>query len=175
MTDTTTPTTSTTTRPTPAPTAARPGAQRSPASTGTSTPSSPRVLVLDPGTIADPVEREQAFVQLLRYQAQVLTSHVRLEEGDRVELLEPVRATWIDEDLAAEEYWEEDARVRADVPAGTLGVITHVRRYPTPFPYVVAFDRGPECGVRNHQITRCADQSLTPAAPPDLAPEPWRR
>ncbi|GAA2752868.1 hypothetical protein [Kitasatospora cinereorecta] len=27
----------------------------------------------------------------------------------RVELLEPVRATWIDEDLAAEEHWEEDA------------------------------------------------------------------
>ncbi|MEU9077022.1 hypothetical protein [Kitasatospora sp. NPDC048538] len=57
---------------------------------------SPRVLVLDPSAIADPVEREQAFVQLLRYQAQVRTSHVRLEEGDRVELLEPVHATWID-------------------------------------------------------------------------------
>ncbi|GAA2810864.1 hypothetical protein GCM10010441_39380 [Kitasatospora paracochleata] len=168
MTDTTTPTT-------PAPTAARPGAQRHPADTGTSTPSSPRVLVLDPGALADPAEREQAFVQLLRYQAQVLTSHVRLEEGDRVELLEPVRASWIDEDLADEEYWEEDARVHINVPAGTLGVITRVRRYPTPFPYVVAFDRGPECGVRNHQISRCADQSLTPAAPPDPAPEPWRR
>ncbi|MGW7444973.1 hypothetical protein [Kitasatospora sp. NPDC054795] len=172
MTDTTTPTT---TRPAPAPTAARPGAQRSPASTGTSAPSSPRVLVLDPGALADPVEREQAFVQLLRYQAQVLTSHVRLVEGDRVELLEPVRASWIDEDLADEEYWEEDARVRVNVPAGTLGVITRVRRYPTPFPYVVAFDRGPECGVRNHQITRCADQSLTPAPPPVPAPEPWWR
>ncbi|MEV7776531.1 hypothetical protein [Kitasatospora sp. NPDC086791] len=175
MTDITTPTISTTTRSTPVPTAAWPGAQRSPASTGTSTHSSLQVLVLDPRAIADPVERERALVQLLRYQAQVLTSHVSLEEGDRVELLEPVRASWIDEDLAAEEYWEEDARVRADVPAGTLGVIIRVRRYPTPFPYVVAFDRGPECGVRNHQITRCADQSLTPAAPPDPAPEPWRR
>ncbi|MFG2919008.1 hypothetical protein ACGF0D_39790 [Kitasatospora sp. NPDC048298] len=148
-------------------------AQRPTAAPGS--PGSPRVLVLDPGAIADPVERERALVQLLRYQSQVLTGRLGLEEGDRVELLEPVRATWIDEDLAAEEYWEEDARVRADVPAGTLGVITHVRRYPTPFPYVVAFDRGHECGVRHHQITRCADQSLTPAAPPDPAPEPWMR
>ncbi|MDH6711422.1 hypothetical protein P3T27_008180 [Kitasatospora sp. MAA19] len=112
-------------------------------------------------------------MQLLRYQAQVRTSHVRLKEGDRVELLEPVHATWTEEDLAAEEYWEQDARVRVTVPAGTLGVITRARHYPTPFPYVVAFDRGPECGVRDHQITRCADQSLTPAAPP--APERWMR
>ncbi|MFJ1758344.1 hypothetical protein [Kitasatospora sp. NPDC088134] len=61
------------------------------------------------------------------------------------------------------------------IPAGTLGVITHVRRYPSPFPYVVVFDCGPECGVRNLQITRCADQSLTPAAPPAPAPESWMR
>ncbi|MFJ2864062.1 hypothetical protein [Kitasatospora sp. NPDC087314] len=144
-----------------------------PATTGTPASGFPPVLVLDPGALADPVERERAFVQLLRYQAQVRTSHVRLEEGDRVELLEPVRASWIDEALAAEEYWEQDARVRVAVPAGALGVITRVRRYPTPFPYVVAFDRSPECGVRDHQITRCADQSLTPAAPP--APERWMR
>lgn len=64
MTDTTTPTTQ-------APAAARPGTQRHPAGTGTSTASSPRVLVLDPGAMADPAEREQAFVQLLRYQAKV--------------------------------------------------------------------------------------------------------
>ncbi|GLW58864.1 hypothetical protein Kpho01_68740 [Kitasatospora phosalacinea] len=131
--------------------------------------------MLDPATIADPMEREQALAQLLRYQSQVLTGRLGLAEGDRVELLEPVRATWIDEDLAAEEYWEEDARARVDIPAGTLGVITHVRHYPSPFPYVVALDRGPKCAVRNLQITRCADQSLTPAAPPDPAPEPWMR
>ncbi|MEU3564184.1 hypothetical protein [Kitasatospora sp. NPDC006786] len=149
-----------------------PGPQRSPANAGT--PSAPPVLLLDPGALADPVERERAFARLLRYQAQVRTAHVRLEEGDRVELLEPIRATWIDEDLAAEEYWEEDARVYARVPAGALGVITRVRRYPTPFPYVVAFDRGPECAVRNHQITRTLDQSLTPAPPPPPAREPRR-
>ncbi|MFJ9847335.1 hypothetical protein ACIRYZ_44330 [Kitasatospora sp. NPDC101155] len=39
----------------------------------------------------------------LRYQSQVLTAGLRLEEGDRVRLLEPVRTSWIDEDLAAEE------------------------------------------------------------------------
>ncbi|MGW3077891.1 hypothetical protein [Kitasatospora sp. NPDC001132] len=124
------------------------------------------VLLLDPGALTDPADRERALVQLLRYQARVRTAHLRLEEGDRVELLEPVHASWIDEDLAAEEYWEEDARVRVDVPAGTLGVITRVRRHPTPWPYVVAFDRGPECAVRDHQITRTLDQSLTPAPPP---------
>ncbi|WP_327072021.1 hypothetical protein [Kitasatospora sp. NBC_01302] len=155
------------------PAGAGPGAQRSPAISGM--PSSPPVLVLDPGALTDPAEREQAFAQLLRHQAQVLTARLGLEEGDRVELLEPVHATWIDEDLAAEEYWEEDARVRVDVPAGALGVITRVRWYPTPWPYVVAFDRGPECAVRDLQITRCADQSLTPAKPPTPAPEPWTR
>ncbi|MFF4384592.1 hypothetical protein [Kitasatospora sp. NPDC001547] len=131
----------------------------------------PPVLLLDPGVLTDPADRERALVQLLHYQAQVRTAHVRLEEGDRVELLEPIRASWIDEDLAAEEYWEEDARTYAAVPAGTLGVITTVRRYPTPWPYVVAWDRGPECGVRDHQIERTADQSLTPAPPPPTAPQ----
>ncbi|MFE7524633.1 hypothetical protein ACFU7Y_02815 [Kitasatospora sp. NPDC057542] len=160
----------TTTVPDQRPAGAGLGAQRSPAAPGAL--SSPSVLVLAPGTLTDPVERERAFAQLLRYQSQVLTSHVRLEEGDRVRLLEPVRTSWIDEDLAVEEYWEEDARVRVDVPAGTLGVITQVRSYPTPFPYVVAFDRGPECGVRDLQIERTADQSLTPALP--LAPAPER-
>ncbi|WP_030055220.1 hypothetical protein [Streptomyces novaecaesareae] len=144
-----------------------------PATTGTPAPGFPSVLVLDPGVLSDPVERERAFVQLLRYQAQVRTSHVRLEEGDRVELLEPIRTTWIDPDLAAEEYWEEDARVHARVPAGALGVITLVRRYPTRWPYVVQFDRGPECGVGDFQITRTCDQSLTPAKPPTPVPGPW--
>ncbi|GAB2749826.1 hypothetical protein GCM10010442_80640 [Kitasatospora kifunensis] len=155
------------------PGAAGPVGQLSPAVPGT--PSSPPVLVLDPGALTDPVERERALAQLLRYQSQVLTARLGSEEGDRVELLEPVHATWIDEDLAAEEYWEEDARVRVHVPAGTLGVITRVRRHPTPFPYVVAFDRGPECAVRDLQITRCADRSLTLAAPPAPAPEAWMR
>ncbi|MGK4586232.1 hypothetical protein [Kitasatospora sp. HPMI-4] len=168
-------TTDTTTVPLPdqLPASAGPGTRHRPAAFGT--PSFPPVLVLDPGALTDPVERERAFAQMLRYQSQVLTARLGLQEGDRVELLEPVHASWIDEDLAAEEYWEEDARVRVDVPAGALGVITRVRRYPTPFPYVVAFDRGPECAVRNLQITRCADQSLTPAKPPAPAPQPWRR
>ncbi|MEU6971961.1 hypothetical protein AB0A71_30350 [Kitasatospora aureofaciens] len=89
----------------------------------------------------------------------------RPEEGDRVRLLEPVRATWIDEDLAAEEYWEELARITADLLAGTLGVITRIRRHPTPSPYIVAFDRDPERGLCDLQITHCADYSLTPAKP----------
>lgn len=146
-----------------------------PAAPLTLAPGLPSALILDPGQVADPVARERAFAQLLRYQAQVLTGRLGLEEGDRVELLEPVHATWIDEDLAAEEYWEEDARVTTDVSAGTLGVITRIRRYPTPWPYVVAFDRGPECGVRDLQITRCADHSLTSAKPPTPSPEPWMR
>ena len=125
------------------------------------------VLILDPSTLTDPEERERATAELIRYQIQVLTRHITLNEGDRVQLLEPLRATWIDEDLADEEYWEEDARVHVNLPAGTFGIITLVRRYPTPYAYVVAWDRGPECGVRDHQITRCANQELTrrPANP----------
>lgn len=125
------------------------------------------VLILDPSKVTDPEERERATAELIHYQIQVLTRHITLNEGDRVQLLEPLRATWIDEDLADEEYWEEDARVHVNLPAGTLGFITLVRRYPTPYPYVVAWDRGPECGVRDHQITRCANQELTrrPANP----------
>ncbi|WP_042435564.1 hypothetical protein [Streptacidiphilus anmyonensis] len=132
-------------------------------------PDAPAILILEPWTLTDPVDREKAVEQLLRYQAQVRTSHLNLNEGDRVQLLEPVHASWIDEELADEEYWEENARVYAHVPAGTLGVITRVRRYPTPYPYVVAFDRGPECGVRDLQLTRCTDQSLTPAPQPTSA------
>ncbi|MFJ1758345.1 hypothetical protein [Kitasatospora sp. NPDC088134] len=49
------------------------------------------------------MERERALARLLRYQAQALTGRLGPQEGDRVELLEPVRAPWIDEDLAAEE------------------------------------------------------------------------
>ncbi|MET9403924.1 hypothetical protein [Kitasatospora sp. NPDC002965] len=156
-----------TTTPTPLPT------QPGPVATGTPASDPQPPLNLDPGAITDPAERERALARLLRYQTQVLTAGLRLEDGDRVRLLEPVHATWIDEDLAAEEYWEQDARVRVDVPAGTLGVVTRVRRHPTPFPYVVAFDRGPECAVRDHQIERTADQSLTPA--PQPAPAPWTR
>ncbi|WP_327071941.1 hypothetical protein [Kitasatospora sp. NBC_01302] len=166
-------TTTTTDRPGRLQSGAGPGVQHSPPTPATPSLSSPPVLILDPGAIADPVEREQALARLLRYQIQVRTAHLRLEEGDRVRLLEPVRATWIDEDLADEEYWEEDARVRVDVPAGTLGVITRVRRHPSPWPYVVAFDRGPECAVRDLQIERTADQSLTLAQPPAPVPEPW--
>ncbi|MDH6711348.1 hypothetical protein P3T27_008106 [Kitasatospora sp. MAA19] len=108
--------TDTTTLPTLMPGATGRGTQRVPATSDTQ--SCPPVLILDPGTLADPEERGRAL-----------------------------------------EHWEEDARVRVDAPAGTLGVITKVRRHPTPWPYVVAFDRGPECGVRDHRITRCADQS----------------
>ncbi|WP_405021292.1 hypothetical protein OHV05_34685 [Kitasatospora sp. NBC_00070] len=143
-----------TTTPTRLPTQARPAPDPQPA------------LVLDPGAITDPVERERALARLLRFQAQVLTSHLRLGEGDRVRLLEPVHATWIDKDLAAEEHWEEDACTYADVPVGTLGVVTRVRRYPTLFPYVVAFDRDPGCAVRSLRIERTTDQPLTPVRPP---------
>ncbi|MFJ8478423.1 hypothetical protein [Kitasatospora sp. NPDC094011] len=131
-------------------------------------PAAPRVLVLDPAALADPVGRERALVELIRYQNQVLTARHRLEAGDRVRLLEPLHTSWIDQDLAAEEYWEEDARITADLPAGTPGVITLVRRYPTPWPYVVAFDNGPECGGHDLQITRCADPAPTPDKPPVL-------
>ncbi|MFF2123507.1 hypothetical protein ACFVXH_39885 [Kitasatospora sp. NPDC058184] len=158
---------------TPVPSAPPPSPSPSPSSPPSPPPSAP-VLLLDPGVLADPADRERALVQLLRYHARVRTAHLSLEEGDRVELLEPLRTSWIDEDLAAEEYWEVDARTHAAVPAGTLGVVTLVRRSPAPFPYVVAFDRGPECAVRDHQIARCADQSLTPAPPPPPAPPPRR-
>jgi hypothetical protein len=66
MTGTITPTT---TLPTPMQGATGPGAQRSPAATGA--PGSPPALVLDPGALADPVERERALGQLLRYRSQV--------------------------------------------------------------------------------------------------------
>ncbi|MFJ4184196.1 hypothetical protein [Kitasatospora sp. NPDC089509] len=40
-----------------------------------------------------------------------------------------------------------------------------MRRYPTPWPYAVAFDRGPECGVRDLRITRCGDPAPVPDEP----------
>ncbi|MFJ1797170.1 hypothetical protein [Kitasatospora griseola] len=79
-------------------------------------------------------------------------------------MLEPLHSIWIDQDAAEEEYWEEDVRVTADIPAGTPGVITLARRHPSLWPDVVAFDNGLECGVRDLQIILCTDPH--PAKPP---------
>ncbi|MFJ6385861.1 hypothetical protein ACIQI7_38395 [Kitasatospora sp. NPDC092039] len=59
----------------------------------------------------------------------------------------------LDQEGATDLLASRCARVCCDVSVGTLGVITHARPCLTPWPYVVAFDGGPECAVRDQSLT----------------------
>ncbi|MFE7763029.1 hypothetical protein [Streptomyces sp. NPDC057438] len=86
-----------------------------------------------------------------------LTLHV----GDRVEARRQLRGSYPHADLEAEEGWgaePEDYCVPYRVPAGTLGWVTLVRTYITPFPYGVVFDSGPELSLAEGDIVRVTEQ-----------------
>lgn len=74
------------------------------------------------------------------------------EVGDVVRLHVDLNVSWINEDLADE---GEDARVRVRRPRGSIGRVTVVRGYPTPYPYVVMFG-DQEVGVVERDIERVA-------------------
>jgi hypothetical protein len=79
--------------------------------------------------------------------------------GDTVRLKVSQSGTWIDEDLAAEESDEEEARVRVTARVGTVGRVTVVRSYSTPLPYVVMFG-DQEIGVPEGALERVAPAEL---------------
>lgn len=81
--------------------------------------------------------------------------------GDRVEARCRLRGSYPDDGLEAEEGWgaePADYCVPFHVSAGTLGRVTLVRTYITPFPYRVAFDSGTELSLAQGDVSRVAEQ-----------------
>jgi hypothetical protein len=91
----------------------------------------------------------------------VRVGSLRLRVGDRVEAGRRLRGSCPDDDLEAEEGWgaePADYCISYHVPAGTLGRVTLVRTYITPFPYGVLFDEGPELSLADGDVVRVAEQ-----------------
>ncbi|MGW1436937.1 hypothetical protein ACWD7M_17005 [Streptomyces griseus] len=78
-----------------------------------------------------------------------------LHEGDRVRATRHLRGSYIHEGLEDE---SEDCRIPYDVPAGTLGRITRVRQYVSPYPYVALFDNDTEISLIEHDVERVSEQ-----------------
>ncbi|MFI6341014.1 hypothetical protein [Streptomyces sp. NPDC050535] len=91
----------------------------------------------------------------------VRVGSLTLQVGDRVEARRTLRGSYPDDGLEAEEGCgaePADYCVPFHVPAGTLGRVTLVRTYITPFPYGVAFDNGTELSLAQGDVARVAEQ-----------------
>ncbi|MGW2841922.1 hypothetical protein ACWCWD_29555 [Streptomyces sp. NPDC001493] len=84
-----------------------------------------------------------------------------LRDGDRVRAAHRLRGSYLDEDLEDEEGWgaePADYSVPYDVAAGSLGRVILVRQYVSRFPYIVAFDSGPELSLAEGDVVRVPEQ-----------------
>ncbi|MFJ8158429.1 hypothetical protein [Streptomyces sp. NPDC094468] len=91
----------------------------------------------------------------------VRVGSLTLNVGDRVEARRRLRGTYPDDGLEAEEGWGGEAAdycVPYHVPAGTLGRVTLVRTYVTPFPYRIHFDSDVELSLDEGDVTRVTEQ-----------------
>ncbi|MFM9812902.1 hypothetical protein ACKI16_30875 [Streptomyces scabiei] len=91
----------------------------------------------------------------------VRVGSLTLDVGDRVEARHRLQGSYPDDGLEAEEgpgAEPADYCVPYRVPAGTLGRVTLVRTYFTPFPYRILFDSDVELNLAEGDIVRVAEQ-----------------
>lgn len=101
------------------------------------------------------------LADLLELVRRVRVGSLSLHVGNRVEARHRLQGSYPHDDLAAEAGWGAEAAdycVAFHVPPGSLGRVTRVRQYVTPFPYGVAFDNGVELNLAEGDVVRVAEQ-----------------
>ncbi|WP_221360904.1 hypothetical protein [Streptomyces beigongshangae] len=132
-----------------------------PSNTGSRTSSSPPGKDARTTTRLDDVLETLSLEDRLELVRRVRVGSLTLDVGDRVEARRQLRGSYPDDGLEAEEgpgAEPADYCVPYWVPAGTLGRVTLVRTYVTPFPYRILFDSDIELNLAEGGIVRVTEQ-----------------